>query len=216
MRPVSVRWPMTEKSSSHLWKMAARHVLPVRPQHHQHALLAFRQHHLVGGHAVLALRAGIEVQLDADVTLARHLDGRAGQPGGPHVLDGDDRVRRHQLEAGFDQQLFDVGVAHLHGGALGVRICVELGRSHGRAVDAVPPGSGADIDDGVADAGGGGQKNAILPGDAHRHGVDQRVAVVGGMEVHLAAHRGHAHAVAVAADAAHHAIDDAFGIRIVG
>ena len=48
-------------------------------------------------------------------------------------------------------------------------------------------------------------------GDADRHRVDQRVAVVGGMEVDLAADCGHADAVAVAADAAHHAIDDAAG-----
>ena len=41
--------------------------------------------------------------------------------------------------------------------------------------------------------------------DAHGHGVDQDVAVVGGVEVGLAADRRDAHAVAVAADARDHA-----------
>ena len=43
-------------------------------EHHQHALLRLRQHHLVGGHAGLALRHGVEVELDAHAALAGHLD----------------------------------------------------------------------------------------------------------------------------------------------
>ncbi len=52
--------------------------------------------------------------------------------------------------------------------------------------------------------------------DADGHRVDQRIAVVGGMEIDLAADRRHADAVAVAADAAHHAIDDALRHRVGG
>ena len=36
-------------------------LLPVWAQNHQHALLAFRQHHVVGSHAGLALRHPVQV-----------------------------------------------------------------------------------------------------------------------------------------------------------
>ena len=193
----------------------ARHVLAVRAQHHQHAFLAFRQHHLVGGHAGLALRHLVQVEFDADAALAGHLDAAAGQPGGAHVLDGDDGVGGHQLQAGFDQQLFGEGVADLHGGALFLGIGPELGARHGRAVDPVPPGLAADVDDRIADASGGAEEDAVPRRDADRHGIHQRVAVVGGVEIDLAAHGRHADAVAVAADAAHHAVHDALGARVV-
>ena len=77
----------------------------------------------------------------------------AGEAGGAHVLDGDDGVGLHQLQAGFDQQLLGEGVADLDGRALLFRVGAELGAGHGGAVDAVAAGLGADIDDGVADAG---------------------------------------------------------------
>ncbi len=66
-------------------------------QHHEHALLAFREHHLIGRHALLAHRHAVEIQLDAEVALGAHLDGGAGEAGRAHVLDGDDRAGRHQL-----------------------------------------------------------------------------------------------------------------------
>ena len=157
----------------------------------------------------------VEVQLDADAALAGHLDRGAGQAGGAHVLDGDDGVGRHQFQAGLDQQFFRERVADLHGGALFLGIGGELGGGHGGAVDAVAAGLRADIDDGVADPGGGGEENPVRAGDADGHRVDQRVAVIGGMEVDLAADGGHADAVAVAADAAHDAIDDRLGARMV-
>ncbi len=47
-----------------------------------------------------------------------------------------------------------------------------------------------------------------------RHRVDQRVAVIGRVEIDLAAHGRHADAVAVAADPAHHAVHDPAGARI--
>ena len=61
-------------------------------QHHEHALLALRQHHLVGGHAGLARRHAVEVELDADAALVGHLDRRRGEARRAHVLDGDDGV----------------------------------------------------------------------------------------------------------------------------
>ena len=87
-------------------------------QDHQHALLAFRQHQLVRGHARFALWHEVEVDVDADATLRRHLDGRRGQARRTHVLNGDNRVHAHELEAGFQQQLFGEWIPYLHRGSL--------------------------------------------------------------------------------------------------
>ena len=73
MRPVSVVWPMTAKSRPHFLKIGLGLGLAAGLQDHQHALLAFREHHLVGGHAGFALRHAIEVELDADAALVGHL-----------------------------------------------------------------------------------------------------------------------------------------------
>ena len=61
-------------------------------EHHEHALLALAQHHLIGGHAGFALRHRVHVQPDADAAFARHLDRGGRQPCRAHVLDRDDRV----------------------------------------------------------------------------------------------------------------------------
>ena len=185
-------------------------------QHHEHPLLAFRQHHLVGGHADLALRHVVHHQLDADAALAGHLDAGGGEAGGAHVLDRDDRVGRHQLQTGLDQQLFGEGVADLHGGPLRLRVLAEVRARHGRAVDAVAAGLGPHIDDRVANAGGRRIEDAVGVGHADGHRVDQDVAVIGGVEVHLAADGGHADAVAIAADAVDDAGDQVAHPGVVG
>ena len=86
-------------------------------------------------------------------------------------------------------------------GRFSSRILGEIGRRHGRAVDAVAPGLGADIDDRIADARGGRIEDLVGLGDADGHRVDQDVAVIGAVEIDLAADRRHADAIAVAADA---------------
>ncbi len=78
-------------------------------------------------------------------------------------------------------------------------------------MDAIPPGFGADIDHRVADAGRRGEEDFVLGGDADGHGVDQRVTVIGRVEIHLPADSGHADAVAIAANAADHAVHHALG-----
>src|SRR5690606_37982341 len=120
-------------------------------QHHQHALLALREHHLVGAHALFAYRHMIEIELDAEIALRAHLHGRAGEAGRAHVLDGDDGARRHQLEAGFEQAFLGEGIADLHGWPLLLDLLVEFGRSHGRAADAVAARLGAEVDHRQAD-----------------------------------------------------------------
>ncbi len=174
-------------------------------EHHEHALLAFREHHLIGAHAGFARRHRIEIEIDAEIALGAHLDRRAGQPRRAHVLDRDHAIGFHDFEAGFQQQLFREGIADLHGRPLLGGIVVELGRRHRGAVNAVAAGLGAEIDDRHVHAGGRRIENLVGVGEAHRHRVDQDVAVIAGMEAHLPADRRHAERIAIAADAGDHA-----------
>ena len=120
----------------------------------QHALLRLGQHDLVGGHAGLALRDAADVDLDAAAAARSHLRRRTGQAGRAHVLDADERVGLHQLEARLEQQLLHERIADLHRRPLLGRLLVELRRRHRRAVDAVAAGLGADVVDRIAAAGG--------------------------------------------------------------
>ncbi len=69
-------------------------------------------------------------------------------------------------------------------------------------MDAVAPGLGPDIDDEVSRARRGRIEDAVGAGQPYAHRVDQDVAVIGGMELALAADRRHPDAIAVAADPA--------------
>ena len=158
----------------------------------------------------------VHVEPDARAALARHFDRGGGEARRAHVLDGDDRVGRHQLEAGLDQQLLGEGVADLHGRALLVAVLVEVGAGHGRAVDAVAAGLRADIDDRVPDAGRGRVEDLVGLRDADGHRVDEDVAVIGAVEIDLAADGRDADAIAVAADAVDDARDQVAHLRMVG
>ena len=183
-------------------------------EHHEHALLALREHHLVGAHAGLAARHFVEIERDAEIALGAHLDRRTGQPRRAHVLDGDDAALGHDFKAGFEQQLFRERIADLHGRALLLGIGAEFGRRHGGAVDAVAAGFRAEIDDRHADAGRRRIENLVGLGEADRHGVDQDIAVIAAIEPHLAADGRHAEGIAVAADAGDHAGDQRARLRI--
>ncbi len=174
------------------------------------------QHHLVGAHAGLAHRHGVEVEPDAQGPLVAHLDGRAGEAGGAHVLDGDDGAGCHQLKARLHQALFGEGVADLHGGAFLGDGVVELGGGHGGAADPVAPGLGAEIDYRAADARGGGVEDRVRPRDPGGEGVDQAVAVVGRMEADLAADGGDPEGIGVAADPGHDAVHQRAGAGMAG
>ena len=119
--PSSVTWPMTTASRSHLAKTSMTSVLGAGARDDQHALLRLGEQDLVRRQIGLALRHLVEIDGDAEAAARRHLDRRAGQAGGAHVLDGDDRVALHQLEAGLDQQLLGERIADLHGRPLLLR-----------------------------------------------------------------------------------------------
>jgi hypothetical protein len=147
--------------------------------------------------------------------LVAHLDRRTGQARGPHVLDRDHRARGHQLEAGLQQALFGEGVADLHRGALFLDRVVEFRAGHGRPADPVAPGLGAEIDDRHADTGGGGIEDAVCLHQPGGEGVHEAIAVIGGVKPRLAADRGHAEAVAVAADPLDHAMHEAPRLGVI-
>ncbi len=155
-------------------------------------------------------RCGTQIELDIEAHAAAraHLAGGAGEAGRAHILNADDGAGLHGFKAGFEQQLLHERVADLHVGALLLGAFLEFFAGHGGAVDAVAAGLGADIDDGIARAAGLGVEDLVLADEAEREGVHQRIAAVAGLEFGFAAEVGHAKAVAVAGDAAHHAFED--------
>ena len=188
-------------------------------RHQQHALLRFREHDLVRRHAGLALRHPVQFDFNARAAAAAHLARRAREARRAHVLYGHDRARLHGFQARLQQQLLQKRIAYLHVGPLLLGFLRELCRRHGRAVDAVAAGLGAHVDHRVADTRGARVKNVFLLRHAQRKDIHQRIAVVARLENALAAHRGHAEAIAIMCDARHHPCKDApvarAGLRIV-
>src|SRR5215467_12665021 len=176
-----------------------------RLEHHEHALLALGQHHLIGAHAGFTARHFVEIKHHAKIALGAHLHRRTGQPSRTHILNGDDAALGHYFEAGFKQQLFREWIADLHGGPLLLGICAEFSRRHSRTVNAVAAGFGAEINDRHADARRLGVEDLVALGEAHRHRVDEAIAVIASVEADFAADRRHAEGVAVTADSGDHA-----------
>ena len=165
----------------------------------QHPLLRLGQHDLVRRHAGLALRNQRDVDLDAGAAARPHLARRAGQPGRAHVLDADERVGLHQLEARLEQQLLHERIADLHRRPLLGRLLVELRRRHRRAVDAVAARSWRRRSTPGCRRPRRALDDLVGLREAEAEHVDQRVAGVALVEGDLAADGRDADAVAVAA-----------------
>ncbi len=82
----------------------------------------------------------VEIDIDADSAAAAHFAGGGGEAGRAHVLNGDDGAGLHGFEAGFEEELFQEGIADLDVGALLLGLFGEFGAGHGGAVDAVAAG----------------------------------------------------------------------------
>ena len=82
-------------------------------------------------------------------------------------------------------------------------------------MDAVTSGLGADIDDRLARLGAARIEDIVRVREADGHRIDQDIAIIAGVEIGLAAHCGHADAIAVAADTGHHAGDQVRGLGMV-
>ena len=72
-------------------------------------------------------------------------------------------------------------------------------------MDAVTAGLRTNIDDRVAGSGGCRPEDAVAVGKAYRHGVNQYVAVIGGVEIDLTAYGRNADTVSIPANAGHDA-----------
>ena len=213
--PSSVTTPMVTASSPHFLKTLKTSSSRALLGDQQHALLGFGKQHFVGRHAGFALGDEVEIDIDADAAAAAHFAGGGGESGRAHVLNGDDGAGFHGFEAGFEEELFEEGVADLDVGALLLRFLGEFGAGHGGAVDAVAAGFGSDVDDGVADAGGAGVEDFVFSADAEGEDVDERIAGIAGFEDGFAADGGDAEAVAVVGDAFDDAVQDA-GLAEIG
>ena len=82
-------------------------------------------------------------------------------------------------------------------------------------MNAVTASLGADIHNRIVSALGRSGEDFVLIGDAETEDVDKDVSVVARVEVRLAAHCRHANAIAVKADAAHHAVDELPRLRML-
>ena len=74
-----------------------------------------------------ALRDAIELELDAHVAAGRHFGAGAGETGGAHILNRDDRAGGHDFETSFEEKLFHEGIADLDVGALLLGFLAEFG-----------------------------------------------------------------------------------------
>ena len=207
MRPLSVTVPIAAPETSH-FSQTAQHRLDLSRLHDaEHPLLGLGDHHLERLHVGLAQRHGVDVDVDADLALGRHLRGRGGEARRAQVLQRDDQAQLEQLERALEQLALLERVADLHGRPL-VAVLAELGRGeHRRAADPVAAGRGAEQHDHVARAGGGAADELLARREAERHRVDEAVLLVGGLEVDLAADRRHADRVAVVADPGHGTVE---------
>ena len=115
------------------------HFLFAGLQNHEHTLLALAQHHLVRGHALFAARHLVHVEPDAGLAIGCHFDAGASQARRAHILYRDDRIGRHQLKTGFDQQFFGEWVANLYRRPFGIGILFKIGAGHRGTVDPVTP-----------------------------------------------------------------------------
>src|SRR6266540_276672 len=189
------------------------HAIALR--HDEHPLLRLGEQNLVRRHPRFAGWDSGQVDLDAHAAARRHFRRGRRQTRGAHVLNGDDVPRGDQLEARFEQQLFRERIAYLDLGAALLAFARQLLGCERRAMYAVAARARADGEEDVADTVRGGLDQLLLLQHADAHGVHQRVAGIAGREIDLAAERGHADAVAVVADPAHHAREQIAIARLV-
>ncbi len=179
----------------------------------EHPLLALGGHHLVGRHVRFAQRHRGHVDVHADATPCRGLARRADETRSTEVLDADDQLGVEQLEAGFDQALLLVGVAHLHARALG-RLGLRLGvaseagrREHADPADPVATRGRTEQHREVAGTAGPPEHQPVDRQHPGAQDVDQGILRIARVEGELAADGRHPDRVAVAGDAGHHALD---------
>ena len=174
--PVSVTSPITAKSSSHFLEDRLGLGFPAGLQDHEHALLALAEHHFVGRHAVLAhgpcsCRSACR-RRPCSPSRREHVSPAAPMSWMATIASGSHSSRHASISN------FSVNGRRPGRSGASPRYLRRNRRWPGRAVDSVAAGLGADVDDRIADARGGRVENLVGLRDAHRHRVDEDVAVV--------------------------------------
>ena len=206
--PLSVTSPIVAARGLPVRADRQHRVERVRLDHAEHPLLGLRDHDLERLHAALAQRHARDVDVDPDLSLARHLASRRGQAGRAEILQRDEQAALEQIERALHQLLLRERVADLHARSLGLVALAELRRGeHRGAADPVAPGRGAEQHEQVSGPGRGRADQPLGRDQPDAHRVDQAVLLVGGLEVELAADRRHADRVAVVADPRDRAVE---------
>ncbi len=188
----------------------------LRGDDRHHPLLGFAHEDLLRRERGVAQQHVVEGDVHAALAVGGELGGGAGDAGGAEVLDALDDLGGEQLEAALDEDLLRERVAHLHGRALGRLGVVEGLRGEDRgAADPVAAGARPEQHDLVAHARSVGQSDVVVAQHSHGERVDERVALVDGVEDDLAADVRQAQAVAVATHPGDDAVDHAGGVRVV-
>ena len=187
-----------------------------RGHHGHHAFLGLGHQDLAGGQGGIAQQHLGQVHTHSAVTVGGELGGCAGNTRGTEVLNALHQGALEQLQAALDEHLFRERVSHLDCGALGrLGIVKGFGGQYGGATNTVTARAGTEQHHFIAGAGGVGQADVLVTHDAHRQSVDQRVALVAGIELHFTADVGQTQRVAVATHTGHHTVHHALGVRVV-
>ena len=119
------------------------------------------------------------------------------------------------LQAGLAHELFHEGIAHLHRPALLLGGFIrQILRGKGRAREAVPTRGRADVKHRIANALGRAARDLVMAQHAEAEGIDEGIALVAFVEIHLAGNRGDAEAIAVMRNAADHSAEQAAHLGI--
>ena len=180
----------------------------LRRRRQQHPFLGFRQHHFIPAHARLAPMHGGDVQINAAPAARRRFHRRAGQAGRPQILQRAHFPRSQRFQARFNQHFLQKGIADLDGRPQLLLLfrLKSAGRQPRGAVNAVPSGAGPYQQQQIAGSVSRRACQLVNPGNAYAHCVHQRVLRIGILKVNFAAHIRHANAVAIPANAVHHAL----------
>ena len=184
--------------------------------HRHHAFLRLAHQDFLGREVRVTQRHEIEVDGHATVAGGGQLRGGAGDSGRPEVLDADDDAGLEQFEGALDEQLLHERVADLNAGAFrGSGLVEGLGGQDGCPADAVPTGGGSEEDHLVAHPGGVGAVQVLVSQHPDAQRIDEGIAEICPVELHLAADVRQSQAVAVAAYTGDDTGQDPAGVGLV-
>ena len=195
-------------------RFEALHVLGGDNSHH--AFLRLRHQNLARGQGGVTQQNLGQVDVHAALTVRSQLAGCAGNTRSTQVLNTLNHGALEQLQAALNQNLLSEGVAHLNGRTLRrLGVIERLGRQHRRTADTVATGACTEQNNLVAHARCVRQADVLVTHNTHSQCVDQRVCLVAGIELNLAADVRQAQGVTVTTNTGNHAANNAGGVRVI-